>query len=175
MRYSGLLFLAFFAGCMDAGNTPVSKPTNVDNLPGAPQHTVNKPVVKGSDVDPDPNPGPAFNRGTDATAPRLDPGSPDNTGTNERDRNTNNETPFDQGNSTKDIKLTADIRQQIVNRSGMSINARNIKIISKDGKVVLRGPVESQAEKDLIDQMAKDTAGAANVENHLDIVPPKSE
>lgn len=183
MRYSGLLFaaLAFgcFAGCIEDSTAPISKPSNTDNLPNTPQHTVNKPAL-------DPNPGSTFNRGPgegttprDVTAPDAVPNTNastarDNTAVNERDQSSAAKTPFDQGNNSNDIKLTADIRQQIVNRSGMSINARNIKIVSADGKVTLRGPVENQAEKDLIEQMAKDTAGAANIDNQLEVVT-KSE
>lgn len=165
VRYSGLLVLAMLVGCVES-TRPVSQPTDVDGLPGAPPHTVNKPIT-----DADPMPIPAFNRGADEAATRRD-----NTAVNERDNNAAAKTPFDQGNNTRDIKLTADIRQQIVNRSGMSINARNIKIVAAEGKVTLRGPVDNQAEKDLIDQMAKDTAGAANVDNQLEVLPAaKSE
>jgi len=151
---------------MEAPNKPVANPTNVDNLPGSPQHTVNKPVV--GEANPDPNPGAQFNRPSDETTPRRD-----NTAVNQRDQDSAAKTPFDQGQNSRDVNLTAEIRQKIVNHSGMSINGRNVKIISENGKVTLRGPVDSQTEKDHIDEMAKDSAGAANVANHLEVVAPQ--
>jgi osmotically-inducible protein OsmY len=54
----------------------------------------------------------------------------------------------------------------------MSINARNIKIVTSQGKVTLRGPVASAAEKDAIDKMARDVAGSDNVDNQLEIAQP---
>jgi osmotically-inducible protein OsmY len=46
-----------------------------------------------------------------------------------------------------------------------------VKIVSQSGKVTLRGPVDTQAEKDAIGNMANDVAGAANVDNQLEIKP----
>jgi osmotically-inducible protein OsmY len=70
------------------------------------------------------------------------------------------------------VKTTAEIRQRITGDSSMSINARNIKIVTSQGKVTLRGPVASAAEKDAIDKMARDVAGSDNVDNQLEIAQP---
>jgi hyperosmotically inducible periplasmic protein len=93
----------------------------------------------------------------------------DNTGRNERDRNDQTLTPLDQGNSPADIRTTASIRKEIGAAANMSVNARNVKIITKDGKVTLRGPVNSAEEKRLIGEIANRIARAANVNNQLEV------
>jgi hyperosmotically inducible periplasmic protein len=93
----------------------------------------------------------------------------DNTGRNVRDRNDRNLTPLDQGNSPADIRTTASIRKEIGAADNMSVNARNVKIITKDGKVTLRGPVNSADEKRLIGEIANRIARAAKVDNQLEV------
>ena len=51
----------------------------------------------------------------------------------------------------------------------MSVNAHNVKIITKNGVVTLRGPVKSPEEKDTIAAKAKQVAGVKNVDNQLEI------
>lgn len=94
---------------------------------------------------------------------------PDNTAVNERDRSDSAKTPIDQNENQTDINITADIRKRVLSKDGMSINARNSKIITADGKVTLRGPVASEAEKEAIDKIARDVAGKENVDNQLEI------
>ncbi len=93
----------------------------------------------------------------------------DNTDRNERDRNDQTLTPTDQGNSPADIRMTASIRKEITAANNMSVNARNVKIITKDGKVTLRGPVNSADEKRLIGEIANRIARATNVDNQLEV------
>ncbi len=50
-----------------------------------------------------------------------------------------------------------------------SVNAKNVKIITVNGTVTLRGVVESQAEKDSIEARAKKVAGVTKVNNQLEI------
>jgi hyperosmotically inducible protein len=95
---------------------------------------------------------------------------PDNTGVNARDRATDAPTAGMQGQGKTDVQMTADIRQKVM-AAKMSVNAQNVKIVTQSGKVTLRGPVNSQDEKDSIGRMANDVAGAANVDNELDIKP----
>jgi osmotically-inducible protein OsmY len=117
---------------------------------------------------------------TPSTAPTNDatqsdstePAAPDNSAVNERDASGVTKTPIDQGENSADVKTTAEIRQRITGDSSMSINARNIKIVTSQGKVTLRGPVASAAEKDAIDKMARDVAGSDNVDNQLEIAQP---
>ena len=94
----------------------------------------------------------------------------DNTGINERDRSATVKTPIDQNENQKDIDLTANIRKRVVDTK-LSVNAQNVKIITQAGKVTLRGPVKSDAEKKQIEQIASDLAGVGNVDSQLEIQP----
>lgn len=92
----------------------------------------------------------------------------DNTAINARDRERLAPTPLDQGTSQADIDITASIRMRIVEQP-MSINAHNVKIITRDGKVTLRGPVASEKEKQFIEQVAEKAVGAKNVDSMLEV------
>ena len=94
----------------------------------------------------------------------------DNTEVNVRDRTEAAKTPIDQNENQKDIDITANIRKRVVDTK-MSVNAQNVKIITQDGKVTLRGPVKSDEEKAQIEKMAHEVAGAANVDNQLEVQP----
>ena len=94
--------------------------------------------------------------------------APDNTGINERDRAPKAKTAGEQGQRKDDVQITADIRKRVVDTE-MSTNAHNCKIITQDGKVTLRGPVNTQEEKDTIGRIATEVAGAGNVDNQLEI------
>jgi hypothetical protein len=93
----------------------------------------------------------------------------DNTGQNVRDRNNRTLTPLDQGNNQADLNTTAQIRKEIIADQGMSVNAQNVKIITVDGRVTLRGPVNTAEEKRLIGEIADRIAHAGNVDNQLDV------
>jgi hyperosmotically inducible periplasmic protein len=93
----------------------------------------------------------------------------DNSARNVRDRQDQTVTPFDQGNSTSDVNTTAAIRKEIVAGKTMSVNARNVKIITNAGRVTLRGPVNTAEEKQLIGEIAARIAGLANVDNQLEV------
>lgn len=91
-----------------------------------------------------------------------------NTGVNVRDRNDATKTPLDQNENKADIKVTADIRSRVVD-TDMSVNAQNVKIITQNGKVTLRGPVQNADEKSQIENIAMDVAGKDNVDSQLEI------
>ena len=105
----------------------------------------------------------AFLGCTDGTS-----GSRDNSGVNVRDQKVSGKTPMDQNENKVDIGITAKIRQEVVD-SDMSINAKNVKIITQDGQVTLRGPVNTPAEKDRIVVLATKVAGAGKVKNELEV------
>jgi hypothetical protein len=100
---------------------------------------------------------------TDANA------EPDNTTRNVRDRDSSMLTPLDQGNSQADIDTTAQIRKEILATDGMSMNAKNVKIITMNGHVTLRGPVNSEDEKHQIGDIANRIAQSSNVDNQLEV------
>jgi len=94
----------------------------------------------------------------------------DNTAVNDRDQSEAAKTPIDQNENQKDIDITANIRKRVVDTE-MSINAQNVKIITQDGKVTLRGPVKTAEEKTQIEKLAQEVAGASNVNNQLEVQP----
>jgi hyperosmotically inducible protein len=94
----------------------------------------------------------------------------DNSAVNERDRASNAKTPLDQNENQKDIDITANVRSRVVDTK-MSTNAQNVKIITQDGRVTLRGPVATEAEKSQIEEFATAVAGAGNVDNQLEVQP----
>lgn len=94
----------------------------------------------------------------------------DNTARNRRDATQDTKTSLDQSESGRHVQITADIRRAIMDDDNMSMNAQNCKIITDaSGMVTLRGPVESQAEKDAIDAKARAIAGATKVDNQLEV------
>ncbi len=94
--------------------------------------------------------------------------APDNTGVNERDRSSTAKTPIDQNENQSDIDITAGIRKQVVDTQ-MSVDAQNVKIITQDGKVTLRGPVANADEKKRIEDIAHKVAGADKVDSQLEV------
>jgi hyperosmotically inducible periplasmic protein len=92
----------------------------------------------------------------------------DNTAVNTRDRDATAKTPMDQKENKKDIDISADIRKRVVDTK-MSVNAHNVKIITQDGKVTLRGPVKSADEKKQIEEIARSVAGNDNVDSQLEV------
>ena len=97
------------------------------------------------------------------------PPAPDNT---ERNKDTSM-TADQQGMSAADTEMTQKIRATIMKDKTMSVYAKNVKIIARNGQVTLEGPVRNDAEKMAIEKAAADVAGATNVTNHLTIAPPK--
>lgn len=95
----------------------------------------------------------------------------DNSAINERDRPGTSKTPIDQNENPEDIKITADIRKRVVSQADFSISAQNIKIITADRKVTLRGPVASEKERDAIAKIAAEIAGEDHVDNQIEIAP----
>jgi osmotically-inducible protein OsmY len=73
-----------------------------------------------------------------------------------------------------DRAITQKIRAEIMKDKSLSTYAHNVKIITQDGKVTLKGPVRTADEKAAIEEKAGAVAGAANVTSQLSIAPPKS-
>jgi hyperosmotically inducible periplasmic protein len=80
-------------------------------------------------------------------AQSSDAPKPDNTTVNQRDRDPNQPTADQQKNNRPDRELTKDIRKSIMADKSLSTYAHNIKIISQNGTVTLKGPVKSEDEK----------------------------
>lgn len=136
----------FAAGC-GASSAPASRTTSTESTTTV---TANRPVTAEHKV------------------VKTDPVDRTNTGVNARDRGTTAKTPFDQSENKTDIKITADIRKRVVD-SKMSSEAHNVKIITQDGKVTLRGPVTTEDEKQTIEKIAENVAGADNIDSQLEV------
>jgi osmotically-inducible protein OsmY len=96
----------------------------------------------------------------------------DNTGRNVRDRDEASKTADQQSNSEGDLSITQNIRQMIVHDKSLSTSAHNVKIVTVDGVVTLRGPVVNQEEKTSIAKKATQVAGVRKVENQLEVAKP---
>jgi osmotically-inducible protein OsmY len=92
----------------------------------------------------------------------------DNSGRNVRGRNAT-KTSGDQSESEADRTISQNIRQAIVADQSVSTNGKNVKIITVDGAVTLRGPVRGEKEKANIGAKAQQVAGVRRVDNQLEI------
>jgi len=101
--------------------------------------------------------------------PSTDKSAPDNSAQNARDRGGQTMTPMDQSNKPEDVDLSRRIRQAVESDSNLSTDAKNVKIITVDGVVWLRGPVKSVQEKAEIARAAHNIAGAANVHDEIQV------
>jgi len=72
-----------------------------------------------------------------------------------------------------DRALTQKIRKAIHHDRSLSVYGRNIKIFTQDGKVTLRGSVQSEEEKGNLEAKAVSAAGQENVSNQLKVAPSK--
>lgn len=93
----------------------------------------------------------------------------DNTQRNVRDRDGKALSPMDQGNSESDRTITQEIRKDVVANGALSMNAKNVKIITVDGVVTLRGPVKSADEKATIASAAAKAPGVKRVDNQIEV------
>jgi osmotically-inducible protein OsmY len=96
---------------------------------------------------------------------------PDNTKTNQQDRNANSPTADRQGNAKSDIDITKQIRHAIADDKALSTYAHNVKVVTREGQVILRGPVRSADEKRAIEAKAGEIAGESNVASQLTVKP----
>jgi hyperosmotically inducible periplasmic protein len=97
----------------------------------------------------------------------------DNTAINERDRSNETKTSGDQSNTPADLKVTQAIRRALMKDSELSTTAKNVKVITANGQVTLRGPVKTAQEKAKISQLAKSASGGAQIVDQLDIKESK--
>jgi hyperosmotically inducible periplasmic protein len=108
---------------------------------------------------------PGLVRAQDAQQP-----APDNTRAN---KDQSKPTADQQKVNPSDRSIAQQIRKAIHEGTTLSTYAHNVKIISQDGKVTLRGPVRSEDEKSNIEAKAVAVAGQGNVTNELTVAPPK--
>ena len=117
--------------------------------------------------------------GTLFAAPVPQPSSPqqtapDNTKMNKGDAQKDATTADQQKMNPADRDITKKIRAAIMDDKSLSTYAHNIKIITQDGKVTLKGPVRTEKEKADVEAKAASVAGATNVTSQIEVAPPKS-
>lgn len=96
---------------------------------------------------------------------------PDNTRVNQRDRSAAQPTADQAKNNKSDREIMKDIRKSVLDDKDLSTYAHNVKIISQNGKVTLKGVVRSDEERKAIKTRAEQVAGAGNVTDNLSIKP----
>jgi len=100
--------------------------------------------------------------------------APDNSKMNKRDRSTVEPTADQAKNNLSDREVMREIRNAVVSDKSLSTYGHNVKIISQHGKVTLKGPVNSDDEKHVIEQHARKVAGDENVTNELTVKHERS-
>lgn len=94
------------------------------------------------------------------------------TAKNARDAGGGTVTPLDQSEAAADLETTRRIREALVEHDDLSSNAKNVKVVTVDGAVTVRGPVDSPAEKQTVVAVAKQVAGPAKVVDQLEVAAP---
>jgi osmotically-inducible protein OsmY len=79
-----------------------------------------------------------------------------------------------QKNNKQDLTTTRDIRKAIMSDKNLSTYAHNVKVITSNGFVTLKGPVRSEDEKKAVVAKAIDVAGRDHVANELTVAPAKN-
>lgn len=195
VRFSALLCLAGLAACSNktqetavndpsyvdeqaqVAPSPTMRPASLESTTSAPATTPTpdeRPTPAGSSLVADtkgtnPNDFKSTSRPEDTKTAVPANAAPDNTKVNERDTNSAVPTPGDQGNNASDLKITQKIRQAVMADGSLSFTAKNVKIITQNGKVTLRGPVNSEDERNRIEAAARKVAGATLVDNQLEV------
>jgi len=110
--------------------------------------------------------GPVYAQSTD------DKTKPDNTAVNKRDQSPGEATADQQRMNAADRALTAKIRKAVIADKSLSTYAHNVKIISQNGTVTLKGPVHSDDEVKSIIAKATEGAGSSDkIVNQMSVKP----
>ncbi|HEU4430961.1 MAG TPA: BON domain-containing protein [Myxococcota bacterium] len=141
MRHHALHLVA--AAALGFGLAACSDTRDTESLAG--------PDTPGEMPDVGPNESPEAG---DIAQTETDPGAP---------------TAMDQSSADRDMQLTQMIRQKISDNEQLSTEAENVTVIADDGVVTLRGPVETEAEKQAIVDIARETEGVSRVDDQLEV------
>lgn len=93
----------------------------------------------------------------------------DNTKANQRDRNSSEPTADQQSNNRSDTDITKQVRRALVADKSLSTYAHNVKVITQNGSVTLKGPVRSEEEKQAVEQKAAAVVGADHVSSQITV------
>jgi len=95
--------------------------------------------------------------------------APDNTAQNKRDKSGATVTPMDQSETEADRAITQAVRKALMDDSALSTNAKNIKVVTQNGKVTLRGVVETAEEKKNIAAKVGALPGVVSCDDQLEV------
>ena len=95
----------------------------------------------------------------------------DNTKVNKRDRKAGAVTADQQKENVSDREITANIRKALMDNKELSTYAHNVKVITRNGMVTLKGPVRSDDEKKTIEAKATEIAGEGKVKSMISVKP----
>jgi osmotically-inducible protein OsmY len=95
----------------------------------------------------------------------------DNTKVNKQDRDKSAVTADQQKENATDRVLTQKIRRSLLADKTLSTYAHNVKVVSQNGQVTLKGPVRTEAEKQTVEGKAREIAGADHVVDQMSVAP----
>jgi osmotically-inducible protein OsmY len=95
---------------------------------------------------------------------------PDNTRMNAVDRMRGAKTADDQSMASSDTDITRRIRHSLMQDKSITSAGKNIKVITNKGAVVLRGTVNTEAERHNVVSTAKGVAGASKITDEIRVV-----
>jgi len=78
-------------------------------------------------------------------------------------------TPMDQGTTSSDVRIVQSIRDTLTSTPGLSVDARNVEIVTRDGNVALRGRVRDDSERARVVAMTERTPGVKSVDEALQV------
>ena len=93
----------------------------------------------------------------------------DNTARSARDSTGKTVTPMDQSENEGDRSITQRVRKAVVDNDALSTNAHNVKIVTENGVVTLRGPVNTPQEKNTVVAAAEMSSGVKRVDDQLEV------
>ena len=93
----------------------------------------------------------------------------DNTRNNQQDRAQSAPTADQQSNGAADLDISKRIRRSVTADKALTTYAHNVKIVTRDGMVTLKGVVHTEDEKTAIGAKASEVVGADQVANQLTI------
>ena len=76
-------------------------------------------------------------------------------------------TPTGRGTSTDESRVTDWIRREIAAEKSLQLSEETVKVVAEGTTVVLRGQVNTNAERELIEAIAKRTPGVGVVDNQI--------
>jgi osmotically-inducible protein OsmY len=94
---------------------------------------------------------------------------PTDTSLNKRDTSGATTTPIDQSNEKADIDHLAEIRKAVTADEQLSTSSKNVKIMTRAGKVTLRGVVPTTAERQRIEDLARACTATHTIDNQIEV------